>query len=79
MTNNHSSKALIIMYVCLCNKVTDKQLKQAVANGSHSIIALQHSLAIGTNCGGCLDMAKSLLSESLNELVANNPDIYYAA
>ncbi len=67
------------MYVCVCNKVTDKQLKSAVENGAHSLGALQKSLAVGTNCGTCLETAQSMLNESLSELLAANPDIYYAA
>ena len=67
------------MYVCVCNKVTDKQLKSAVENGAHSLGALQKSLAVGTNCGTCLETSQSMLNESLSELLAANPDIYYAA
>lgn len=67
------------MYVCVCNKVTDKQLKKAVENGAHSIGALQQALSVGSNCGTCLETAQSILSDSLNELLAKNPDIYYAA
>ena len=69
----------LAMYVCVCNRVTDKQLKKAVENGAHSMGALQQALSVGNNCGTCLETAQSVLNETLSELLANNPDIYYAA
>ena len=67
------------MYVCVCNKVTDSQLRDAVASGAHSISALQRQLSIGSNCGTCLELGRELLNESLQSLLKDNPDLYYAA
>ena len=67
------------MYVCVCNKVTDSQLRDAVAAGAHSIGALQRQLNLGGNCGTCLDLGRELLNESLQTLLKDNPDLYYAA
>jgi bacterioferritin-associated ferredoxin len=36
------------MYVCICNGITDKQIRAA---------------AVGSQCGGCADYALSLLQE----------------
>ena len=67
------------MYVCLCNKVTDSQIRDAVSNGQHSVPALKAALGVANNCGSCLDMTKHILDETLSTLLKDNPDIYYAA
>ena len=67
------------MYVCICNRVTDRQLRQAVQQGAHSLVALQRELALGTGCGSCLSTAQQLLSDNLQQQLAQRPDIYYAA
>jgi len=67
------------MYVCVCNQITDKQLRQAVAGGAHTLGALQAALGVGDNCGGCLSFAASELNETLNTLLKANPDQFYAA
>lgn len=67
------------MYVCVCNKITEKQLEQAVESGSHSLKGLQKALNLGTNCGSCLPLAKSLLGDNLKRLAQENADLYYAA
>ena len=67
------------MYVCVCNRVTEEALQQAVAEGAHSVKALQRALNLGTNCGSCLPMAASMLTRNLKTLTEQNPDLYYAA
>jgi len=67
------------MYVCICNRVTDRQLRQAMQQGAHSLAALQRELELGTGCGSCLSTAQQLLSDNLQQQLAQRPDIYYAA
>ena len=67
------------MYVCVCNKVTDSQLQSAIENGAHSMQALRKALKVGSNCGSCLEMTKSILDRGLQDQLKNNPDLYYAA
>lgn len=67
------------MYVCICNRVTDSQLRKAVENGAHTVKSLQSALNLGTNCGSCLLEAKAMLDGHLSDLVRQNPDLYYAA
>ena len=67
------------MYVCVCNRVTEQQLQEAVLQGASSLKALQKALNLGTNCGSCLPTAKYMLNSKLATLTEQNPDLYYAA
>lgn len=53
------------MYVCICNEVTDKQIKHATNSGVCSMKDLRNTLSVGTSCGQCASCAKSLLKEYL--------------
>jgi len=67
------------MYVCVCNRITEDQLQEAVLQGASSLKALQRALNLGTNCGSCLPTAKHILNSSLATMVEQNPDLFYAA
>ena len=52
------------MYVCICNGVTDHQIREAAANGCTSVSELTMRTGCGSNCGSCLDMAAGLLEQA---------------
>ena len=56
------------MYVCICNEVTDRQIKRAAISGIASMRELRKSLNVGTTCGRCSSCAKNLLKESLDSI-----------
>jgi bacterioferritin-associated ferredoxin len=43
------------MYVCLCNAVTDREIRGAVKLGARSLGDLQDTLGVATCCGRCTD------------------------
>ncbi len=49
------------MIVCVCRGVSDRQIRQAVAEGAHSLECLQIELGVATQCGRCADCASRLL------------------
>lgn len=51
------------MYVCICNGVTDHQIREAAGNGCRSVAELTMRTGCGANCGSCLAMASELLDE----------------
>ena len=51
------------MYVCLCEGVTDHQIKQAIDEGHTDYQAIQNLLGNGTGCGGCRDFAADLIDQ----------------
>ena len=68
------------MYVCICNTVTDKQIRKAVGSGHiDSMASLQQQLKVGTCCGRCKDCAKKVLNDALAEQVCVEFDGLLAA
>jgi len=51
------------LYVCICNGVTDSQIRQAAANGCREVNELTMRTGCGATCGSCLDMASGLLDD----------------
>ncbi|WON76694.1 bacterioferritin-associated ferredoxin [Serratia sp. UGAL515B_01] len=52
------------MYVCLCNAVTDKAIRNAVRqHGPHTIKQLRSLVPIGKDCGKCMRQARQILLE----------------
>ncbi len=54
------------MYICVCNSVTDTEIKKACDDGAKSLQCLKHRLKVATCCGRCEDCAKKLIQESIN-------------
>ena len=53
------------MYVCLCNNVTDRAIREAAADGVHTLSELQRRTGCAGTCGSCADLAEEVLRESL--------------
>ena len=66
------------MYVCICNAVTDKQIRRAAARGVDSLYELRESLGVATGCGSCGDVAAEILAE-YRGLSAPQPQVYVPA
>ena len=52
------------MIVCVCQRVSDRQIRQAAADGAHSLECLQIDLGVATRCGRCADCATRLLRDA---------------
>nr|WP_228733944.1 (2Fe-2S)-binding protein [Xanthomonas euvesicatoria] len=52
------------VYVCICNGVTDHQIREAAENGCASLAELTMRTGCGSNCGSCLEMAGDLLNQA---------------
>ncbi len=53
------------MYVCLCNAVTDTQIRDAARRGARSLADLNSQLRVASCCGRCADCANRILDECL--------------
>lgn len=51
------------MYVCICNCVTEQQVRDAAAAGCRSVGELTMRTGAGANCGSCIGVADELLQE----------------
>jgi bacterioferritin-associated ferredoxin len=67
------------MYVCLCNAITDKQIRKAAESGIEDLWTLQRELGVAAGCGCCRDMATAILDESRRSLRAAEPVLYSPA
>ena len=55
------------MYVCVCNAITDKDIRKAAESGVRDLWGLQAALGVATNCGSCSEAAAEILSESRHQ------------
>ncbi|WP_226469232.1 (2Fe-2S)-binding protein [Luteimonas panaciterrae] len=55
------------MYVCLCNGVTEREIRQAAQAGCGSMAELTMRTGCGATCGSCVSMACEILDETRNE------------
>jgi bacterioferritin-associated ferredoxin len=55
-----------MMYVCVCNAVTDRQIHEAVDRGAASLGDVQARLPVGMCCGCCQGTAKAVVDEYLS-------------
>ncbi len=51
------------MYVCICNGVTGRQVREAAEAGCASLTELTMRTGVGANCGSCLPSADAILDE----------------
>lgn len=51
------------MYVCICNAVTDRDIRDAVEGGARGLEDLRDRLQVATCCGACEDTANACLSQ----------------
>jgi bacterioferritin-associated ferredoxin len=59
----------VSMIVCVCNNISDREIRQAIDLGISTMDELREALGVATCCGNCLDYAV----EVLNEHVATTP------
>ncbi len=52
------------MIICVCRRVSDHQIRQAAADGAHSLECLQFDLGVATQCGRCADCASRVLCDA---------------
>ncbi|WP_183638002.1 (2Fe-2S)-binding protein [Niveibacterium umoris] len=49
------------MYVCICNAITERDVKQAAHEGARRLRDLSESLGVATQCGRCAEHALTCL------------------
>ena len=63
------------MYVCVCNAVTDRDIRDAAQQGVHTLEALGERLKVATCCGSCADCALAVLHGAVTELQPKGPSL----
>ena len=67
------------MYVCICNAITDKQIRKAVEAGVKDLWDLQRQLGVASGCGSCKEVASEILRESRAQASVFEPVVYQPA
>ncbi len=53
------------MIVCVCNNISDREIRQAMEFGITSMDELRSALGVATCCGQCFSCAEEILNEHL--------------
>lgn len=67
------------MYVCICNAITDKQIRKAAEAGVRDLWDLQRELGVASGCGSCKEVASEILREERQRPRVATPVIYTPA
>lgn len=59
------------MIVCLCHRISDRDIREAVRTGTHDFETLQDETCIARNCGCCEDCAVETFEEALAKHAAS--------
>ena len=61
------------MYVCICNAVTESQIREAAESGVDDLWTLQRELGVASGCGSCKEVASEILNELRAEQLPRHP------
>ncbi|MGM9516535.1 (2Fe-2S)-binding protein [Roseateles sp. DB2] len=58
------------MIVCLCHRVSDRDIRRAVAEGTRNFEVLQDETRAASACGACHDCAREVFNEAVSTHLA---------
>ncbi len=67
------------MYVCICNGVTDRQIREAAEAGCSSVPEMTMRTGAGSSCGSCLGLVAELIEETRAKRALELPVLSRAA
>ena len=53
------------MIVCVCNNISDREIRQAADLGLSSMAELRRDLGVATCCGKCASCARQVLNDHI--------------
>ncbi|WP_263262800.1 bacterioferritin-associated ferredoxin [Pseudomonas sp. RIT-PI-S] len=56
------------MYVCLCQGVTDGQIREAIYEGCCSYREVRQATGVASQCGKCACLAKEVVRDTLAQM-----------
>lgn len=59
------------MIVCLCHRISDRDITRAVESGAACFDALQDETRLASSCGSCHDCAREVFEEARARLQAH--------
>jgi bacterioferritin-associated ferredoxin len=67
------------MYVCLCQGVTDGQIRDAIYEGCCSYREVREATGVATQCGKCACVAKQVVRDTLSDVQSAQAALAYPA
>lgn len=64
------------MYVCLCQGITDSQIRAAIEGGANCLRDVRESLGVMKQCGKCACLTKDIVDGCLEQLPIR---VFYSA
>jgi bacterioferritin-associated ferredoxin len=64
-----------IMIVCLCQRISDRDIRHAAESGIRDFETLQDETAIARNCGCCHDCAREVFEAACDASAARRPSM----
>jgi bacterioferritin-associated ferredoxin len=58
------------MYVCVCNAITDREIRGAAELGARTLEDLSATLGVATCCRKCSDCARKCLDDAMSQNAA---------
>lgn len=55
------------MYVCLCNGITERAVRDAALSGARDLADLRAMTGCASTCGSCADVALQVLRDARSE------------
>jgi bacterioferritin-associated ferredoxin len=55
------------MYICLCNALTERQVRQAAARGDGSALGVYHACGTQPRCGKCMPLVEGIVRDVISE------------
>ena len=53
------------MYICVCNAITDREIRGAAELGARTLEDLSATLGVATCCRKCSDCARQVLADAM--------------
>lgn len=66
------------MYVCVCNGVSEQQIRNALYNGCSNYREVRNTLGVASKCGKCACQAKKIVRQTLNECTLERHNLIYS-
>jgi bacterioferritin-associated ferredoxin len=67
------------MYVCICNGITERAIREAAASGVRTLAELSRRTGCSDCCGTCADLAQEILEDTHRTRTLDLPLIQIAA
>jgi bacterioferritin-associated ferredoxin len=67
------------MYVCICNSITERAIREAARAGVSTLNELTRRTGCGDCCGTCADLAREILDDAHGRRTLDLPLVAAAA